>query len=115
MYSVTCLQNKKGPRIRQGSPQEEEALIAHITSLAPTTQHCQQIGQLAELLIFLGHAMDARKLQSLLSEILARQKEAMERASRGVLLPQGQSGSSVMKPVAPQNIDWKWDILRVVQ
>ncbi len=93
------MQNKKGPRIRQGSPQEEEALVAHIASLAPTPQLCNEIGQLAELLVLLGHEMDARRLQTLLSEVQARQKEAQQ-----------QAGGTQAADAA----DWKWDILRPV-
>jgi len=103
------LQNKKGPRIRQGSPQEEEALVTHIASLAPSTQHCQEVGQLAELLVFLGHAMDARKLQTLLSEVLVNQKNAEDKAGKVAEQKGAESG------VAPKAVDWKWDVLRPVQ
>lgn len=100
------MQNKKGPRIRQGSPQEEEALVSHILSLGPTLQTCSEVGQLTELLIFLGHETDARRLQMLLSDVLAEQKAAAKRAK-----PSAENDSK--QP--PETVNWKWDILRPVQ
>ena len=82
-------------------------MVSHIASLAPTAQHCQEIGQLAELLVFLGHAADAMKLQRLLSEVLVRQKEAEDKAGKGAV--------SVAAVPSPKAVDWKWDILRPVQ
>ena len=81
-------------------------MVSHIASLAPTAQQCQEVGQLAELLIFLVHTADAIKLQRLLSEVLVRQKEAEDRA--------GEGAASVAAVPAPKAVDWKWDILRPV-
>ncbi|KAK9785260.1 hypothetical protein WJX73_010410 [Symbiochloris irregularis] len=39
---------KRGSRIRQGGPQEESALAAHITQLRPSQQHTSEAGSLAE-------------------------------------------------------------------
>ena len=55
----------KGTRIRQGSPEEEAALVSHIASLATTPRQCTEAGQLTELLVLLGHEGDARRLQVL--------------------------------------------------
>ena len=107
-----CSQNKKGPRIRQGSPQEEEALISHILSLAPTPQLCSEVGQLTEMLIFLGHEADARNLQAQLSRVLVEQKAAAERAVQGQM-PKPE-GDAVNKPAGNGPVDWKWDVLRPV-
>ena len=73
-------QSKKGPKIRQGSPEEEAALVSHIASLAQTAKQCTEAGQLAELLVLLGHEADARRIQSLLSAVIAQQQAAAQRA-----------------------------------
>ena len=105
------MQNKKGPRIRQGSPEEEEALVSHILSLAPTAQLCSEVGQLTEMLIFLGHEADARNLQALLSKVLVKQKAAAGKAVEGqVPKPEGISANKSASNVGP--VDWKWDVLR---
>ena len=109
------MQNKKGPRIRQGSPQEEEALVSHILSLAPTVQTCSEVGQLTEMLIFLGHEADAHKLQALLSEVLMKQQAAAERAGSQGAQPKGIVEAVQKQSSAPKAVDWKWDILRPVQ
>ena len=101
-------QNKKGPRIRQGSPQEEEALVSHIISLIPTAQTCSEVGQLTELLILLGHEADARRLQALLSETIAQQKAAADRAGKG------KPATEPEVKQAANGVLWKWDILRPI-
>lgn len=106
------MQARRGPRIRQGSPQEEEALVGHIVSLAPTPQTCTEVSQLTEMLIFLGHEADARKLQALLSEVLTNQKAAADRAKEGFTGAEANAKKSVS---AAEGVDWKWDILRPVQ
>lgn len=107
------VQNKKGPRIRQGSPQEEEALVSHILSLAPNPQMCAEVGQLTEILIFLGHEADARNLQAMLSQVLVDQKAAAERAAQGqTAQPPGDAASKPDPTVS--TVDWKWDVLRPV-
>ena len=68
-----CEQASKGARIRQGSPQEEAALAVHITALAPSAQVLAEAGQLAELLVLLDHADDARLLQAAISGLAATQ------------------------------------------
>ena len=117
---IFAMQNRKGPRIRQGSPQEEEALVAHIASLAPSQKQLEEVGELNEFLILLDHESDARKLQNLLSEVAAKQQEAAEEASTdvdaadspagGLRPPQaGQTGQITSKT---EVVNWKWDILR---
>ena len=109
-----CLQNKKGPRIRQGSPQEEEALVSHILSLAPSLQTCTEVGQLTEVLVLFGHEGDGRKLQALLSEVIVQQKAAAGRASTSAFQPAKESAPKQI-PATAEAVDWKWDILRPVQ
>lgn len=106
------MQNRKGPRIRQGSPQEEEALVNYILSLAPPPQMCTEIGQLIEILVFFGHETDGRKLQALLSEVLAQQKAAAHRAITNIA--QDLKNSIAKAPAEAEAVDWKWDILRPV-
>ena len=67
------LQASKGARIRQGSPQEEAALAAHIRALAPGPAALAEAGQLAELLVLLQHEADARLLQAALADLVAAQ------------------------------------------
>lgn len=70
---VPRLQASKGTRIRQGSPQEEAALALHVSALAPSPEALRDAGQLAELLVLLGHARDASLLQAALSALAAAQ------------------------------------------
>lgn len=62
--SLFCWNSQsKGNRIRQGGPNEQAALVAHIAELQPRPQHLVEAAQLCELLILLGHEADARILQ----------------------------------------------------
>jgi len=68
------VQAKKGPRIRQGSPQEEAALAAHLAGLAPGAAALQDAGSLAEALVALGAEAAAAALQAALTRLVAAQK-----------------------------------------
>jgi len=68
------MQVSKGARIRQGSPEEEAALAAHIGALAPTPAALAALGELSEALVVLGHADDARVLQAAMAALLAAQE-----------------------------------------
>ena len=68
------VQVSKGARIRQGSPEEEAALAAHIAALAPTPAALAALGELSEALVVLGHADDARVLQAAMAALLAAQE-----------------------------------------
>ena len=57
------LQASKGTRIRQGGPDEDKALAAHILELLPSRQVLTEAAQLCETLILLGHESDAGILQ----------------------------------------------------
>ena len=116
------MQNK-GPRIRQGSPQEEEALISHIVSLEPSSQRLQEVGELNEFLVLLGHESDAKKLQNLLSDVIAKQSKAALEAQKqepssdtpsNTASAQKDTDAKSVNKVADKkpNITWKWDILR---
>lgn len=107
------MQGKKGPKIRQGSPEEEAALVTHIESLAPTTRQLEEAAQLSELLILLGHEADARKLQTLLSNVISEQAEAARRADGNAY--QKIPAAQITKQPASEDVSsWKWDILRPV-
>ena len=67
---------KSGTKVRAGSPQEERQLAEHLLGLAPTGQACSQAGQLAELLVLLGHERDAAVLQRALAALAAEQAAA---------------------------------------
>ena len=105
----------QGVKIRQGGPDEEANLAHHLIGLAPSARQCQEAGQLTEVLIMLGHEADARKLQNLLSDVIALQHGAavtahdslceVEKVAEG-----GRSGGG-----GQDNVDWKWDILRPVK
>lgn len=64
-----CIQARAG-RIRQGGAGEEAALAAHLTALAPEPRRLVETGQLAELLVLLGHEDDARLLQARPDELV---------------------------------------------
>ena len=57
------LQASKGTRIRQGGPDEDKALAAHVLELLPSRQLLTEAAQLCELLILLRHEGDAGILQ----------------------------------------------------
>ncbi|KAL4852847.1 Elongator complex protein 1 [Chlorella vulgaris] len=63
----------QGSKIRQGGPQEEQQLAEHLLSLAPSATTCGEFGQLAELLVLLGHAPDAALLQQRLATLVQEQ------------------------------------------
>jgi hypothetical protein len=58
---------RAGARIKQGSPLEEASLVSHVHSLAPRPGILEEVGQLAELLVLMGHDADARTLQRAIS------------------------------------------------
>lgn len=63
-------QPKKKNKIRRGSPEEEDQLANHVLGLLPTANACEQTGQLAEFLVYIGHEDDAVKLQASLKALI---------------------------------------------
>lgn len=105
------VQGKRGSRIRQGTPQEESALAAHITQLAPSQQRTSEAGDLAEVLVLLGHPAAAAQVQHSLSALLADQASAAAWVAQHP--PPASSDSEKKKsPVKADGADWKWAILR---
>ncbi|KAK9808650.1 hypothetical protein WJX72_001296 [[Myrmecia] bisecta] len=107
----------KGTRIRQGSPEEEQALAAHLQALQPTTRSGTQVGQLTELLVVLGHEQDARILQQQLSELINRQRAAAAYVTENPppAIHQHQQALTKFKQTdanPDEGSQWKWDILR---
>lgn len=110
--------NRKGhshaARIKQGSANEEAALVAHLRSLAPVASVLAQAGQLAELLCLLGQFDDARTLQQHVGAWQASAVEAeavvQDALSKGLptLASPSHDTSNAMPP-------WKWEVLRAVQ
>ena len=88
-------------KIKQGSPEEEAALIAHLHQLHPDASLMQDVSQLMELLIFLGFFDDARRLQSSLDGFIKNHRLIIDQISIHASLPDKASG-----------VRWKWDILR---
>ena len=93
---------KKKHKIKQGSPEEEAALMEHLRQLRPDDGILEEISHLMTFLIYAGFVSDAQKLQKLLDEVLKRHASAME---------------TVQISTAPGSVtrkSWKIDILRVV-
>lgn len=67
-----------------GTPEEEKALCEHIQSLCPTNAQSEEVGQLLEVLILLGHDRDARILQKAFDNLVKIQKVCLDPQSRKV-------------------------------
>ncbi|CAD7702171.1 unnamed protein product [Ostreobium quekettii] len=109
----------KGLKIRQGSPEEEATLCAHLINLCPTRQMCEEVGQLTELLILLGHERDARVLQQSLGALVSAQQRAADDIAQNPP-PAGIPGARASSKACVNNtgvgdVRWKWDILRAVR
>lgn len=82
-------------KIKQGSPEEEEALVLHLNQLKPNSETMIEVSQLCEFLIFLGFFDDAQKLQSSLDVLIKAHDTTNEE-----------------KDSKRTQIRWKWDVLR---
>ena len=110
--------NRNG--LRAGSPTEERDLALHVIALAPMNKTLEEIGELLELLVSLGHEDDARALQRVVSEAVdaaSRAKvdaetslgELVERAKKA-----GESVEAFEKHASAFDAtpEWKWSLLR---
>jgi len=110
--------NRSG--LRAGSPTEERDLALHVIALAPVNKTLEEIGELLELLVSLGHEDDARALQRVVSEAVdaaSRAKvdaetslgELVERAKKA-----GESVEAFEKHASAFDAtpEWKWSLLR---
>lgn len=128
--------NKKKPKgpsskIRAGSPQEEAQLVQHVIKQAPGAVLLEEAGQLAELLVMLGHLADARLLQTRLAAWAALHQEVVQQLAaqqeqeqqQGVQQARGPAGGKAAAGGAGVDVaaaaaagaavpNWKWDILR---
>jgi elongator complex protein 1 len=80
---------KAGAGLRAGGPTEERDLANHLASggvagdlLAPGA--LEHVGELSELLVVLGHAEDAAKLQGAVSAAIAAHQKASAEARRAL-------------------------------
>lgn len=92
-------QRSKKLKIKQGSPEEEAALIAHLIQMKPGDAVLSEVSELSELLIALGFFDDAQKLQSTLDAFIKSHKSATDDLQKSL-------------EKSDPNIRWKWDILR---
>jgi elongator complex protein 1 len=69
---------KKKNKIRRGGPEEENQLARHILTLLPQANICEECGQLAEFLVYIGHEDDAFKLQNSLKILTDKATKAAE-------------------------------------
>ncbi|CAL5218701.1 g412 [Coccomyxa viridis] len=97
----------KGTRIRQGAPDEDKALAAHVLELVPKDQLLSEAAQLCELLILLGHEADAAILQQAVSDHVAEAQSAAAYINE-------TPGLAKESPGQQGPVSWKWDILRPV-
>lgn len=108
---TALLQGKRGSRIRQGTPQEENALAQHLMQLAPSQQRTSEAGQLGEVLVLLGQLHTAAVLQQSLSELIKEQGRAAAWVRCNP--PPGSPGEVAGAPtVIDASNGWKWAILR---
>jgi len=90
---------KKRLKIKQGSPEEEAALIAHLSEMRLEESTLHEVSSLNEFLLFLGYIEDARRLQSTADRLIKSHQKAMQDFS--------QAGHDCAVKAR-----WKWDILR---
>lgn len=104
--------DKKKGRIRAGAPNEEYALLQHLKECPMASHRRESYGELAELLIVLGHEQDAKTLQTTLSNLVAFQDSV---AKNSILAMKEIEGSTQAKFAGPHQVEkakWKWALLR---
>jgi elongator complex protein 1 len=110
--------NRSG--LRAGSPTEERDLALHVIALAPVNKTLEEIGELLELLVSLGHEDDARALQRVVSEAVdaASRAKVDAETSLGELIERakkaGESVEAFEKHASAFDAtpEWKWSLLR---
>ena len=109
--------SKAARRLRAGGAAEEAGLAELLTSLAPSAATLTSTGELAELLILLGHEDDARLLQAALADLVAAAAAAAEHlaAHPPRVTPPNAGAPPPPPPAAPPGPRWKWDLLRSVK
>ena len=117
-FKMTSRKHKRGKaRVRQGTPDEEVALAGVLRGLSPGAARLHAAGQLAEVLVVLGHEEDARTLQLAVGDLV----DAAAEACAHVAAHPPAVGAGRDAPVgggAPESgadVHWKWDILRPVK
>jgi len=107
--------------LRAGGEHEEEGLATLLLSLKPSDDALSSAGQLAELLVMLGHEQDAAALQVALAELVSSSSAATDFVSSNppkVVESEAEQRKREKEEskkkkkntaAAPQ---WKWDLLR---
>lgn len=112
---------KKGRRIKQGGPEEEAGLEAHLLTLAPARHVLEEAGQLSELLVMLQHIGDATKLQQRVAQwqaaaaeaaALVAQGQQQQQPQSGGVQAQAKAGAAAAAAATAVEVHWKWDVLR---
>lgn len=101
-------------------------MLRRFRSLSTAKLHVVQMSQLAELLVYLGHGMDAAKLQegldAYVKAFLAAAQDVLDNPSpHANTTDKAREDSSrtllqlQMKQHNLRKVSWKWDLLRPVK
>ena len=109
----------KRSSLRAGSPTEERDLSLHVLALAPLPKTLEEIGELLELLVLLGHESDARTLQRVVGECVETYAAAHVDAEKSLkeLKAIAKAQGEPLEPFEPKDAnaaatEWKWSLLR---
>lgn len=109
----------KRSSLRAGSPTEERDLSLHVLTLAPLPKTLEEIGELLELLVLLGHESDARTLQRVVGECVETYAAAHVDAEQSLkeLKAIAKAQGEPLEPFEPKDAnaaatEWKWSLLR---
>ena len=104
--------------LRAGGAHEEEGLATLLVSLKPSDDALSSAGQLAELLVMLGHEQDAAALQVALTELASASLVASEFVAANPPkivesdAEQRRNKRDKKKSAVSAAPQWKWDLLR---
>lgn len=104
--------DKKKGRIRAGAPNEEYALLQHLKQCPMAPNRRESYGELAELLIVLGHERDAKTLQTILSNLVAFQDSVAKNSILAMKEIEGSTQENFAEPHRVEKAKWKWALLR---
>jgi len=107
--------NRSG--LRAGSPTEERDLAKHVMNLMPIARTLEEVGELLELLVLLGHEGDARTLQRVASEAIDAHDAAklQAKASLDELAEIARAKGEKFDEDASNagaGVEWKWTALK---
>ena len=118
--------DKKGKKnrsgLRAGSPTEERDLAMHVLSLAPMAKTLEEVGELLELLVLLGHEGDARTLQRVASEAVDAHDASKIDAQTSLdeLMAIAKDKGEKLDAFTPTDagaggVEWKWTALKSIK